>query len=179
VPAKLIQQADLHFEIAGSTTIPGRTLRPLREQMRLHREDARANLHQRSLRAASGDRSGHRRQEPSGSCILFFSDSAKGGRLHRGFYIYLAAHRRPLRESSPHLVDHLRFRPRWRSSWRRSANIAPIVEAERAWEIAGAASPAGLYKVILMSSIPVISELTGRWRRSCRPCLRQTSRNER
>ena len=57
-----------------------------------------------------------------------------------------------LRESYPHLVDHLRS-GRDAIVWRGQQQPMDYVEAERAWEIAKAAILSGLYKTIILDEI--------------------------
>ena len=54
-----------------------------------------------------------------------------------------------LRESYPHLVDHLRS-GRDAIVWRGQQQPIDYVEAERAWEIARAAISSGLYKTVIL-----------------------------
>jgi len=57
-----------------------------------------------------------------------------------------------LRESYPHLVDHLRSG--WDAIvWRGQQQPIDYVEAERAWEIAKAAILSGLYKTIILDEL--------------------------
>ena len=65
-----------------------------------------------------------------------------------------------LRESYPHLVDHLRS-GRDAIVWRGQQQPIDYVEAERAWEIARAAISSGLYKTVILDEInpPVDLEL--------------------
>jgi len=57
-----------------------------------------------------------------------------------------------LRESYPHLVDHLRS-GRDAIVWRGQQQPIDYVEAERAWEIAKAAILSGLYKTIILDDL--------------------------
>ena len=57
-----------------------------------------------------------------------------------------------LRESYPHLVDHLRS-GRDAIVWRGQQQPIDYVEAERAWEIARAAISSGLYKPVILDEI--------------------------
>ena len=57
-----------------------------------------------------------------------------------------------LRESYPHLVDHLRS-GRDAIVWRGQQQAIDYVEAERAWEIAKAAILSGLYKTIILDEL--------------------------
>ena len=57
-----------------------------------------------------------------------------------------------LRESYPHLVDHLRS-GRDDIVWRGQQQPIDYVEAERAWEIAKAAILSGLYKTIILDEL--------------------------
>ena len=57
-----------------------------------------------------------------------------------------------LRESYPHLVDHLRS-GRDAIVWRGQQEPIDYVEAERAWEIAKAAILSGLYKTIILDEL--------------------------
>ena len=57
-----------------------------------------------------------------------------------------------LRESYPHLVDHLRS-GRDAIVWRGQQQPSDYVEAERAWEIARAAISSGLYKTVILDEI--------------------------
>jgi len=57
-----------------------------------------------------------------------------------------------LRESYPHLVDHLRS-GRDAIVWRGQQQPIDYVEAERAWEIAKAAILSGIYKTIILDEI--------------------------
>ncbi len=57
-----------------------------------------------------------------------------------------------LRESYPHLVDHLRS-GRDAIVWRGQQKPIDYVEAERAWEIAQAAILSGLYKTIVLDEL--------------------------
>ena len=57
-----------------------------------------------------------------------------------------------LRESYPHLVDHLRS-GRDAIVWRGQQKPIDYVEAERAWEIAKAAILSGLYKTIILDEL--------------------------
>ena len=57
-----------------------------------------------------------------------------------------------LRESYPHLVDHLRS-GRDAIVWRGQQEPIDYVEAERAWEIARAAISSGLYKTVILDEI--------------------------
>jgi len=57
-----------------------------------------------------------------------------------------------LRESYPHLVDHLRS-GRDSFVWRGQQQPIDYVEAERAWEIAKAAILSGLYKTIILDEL--------------------------
>ena len=57
-----------------------------------------------------------------------------------------------LRESYPHLVDHLRS-GRDAIVWRGQQKPIDYVEAERAWEIAQAAILSGLYKTIILDEL--------------------------
>jgi len=57
-----------------------------------------------------------------------------------------------LRESYPHLVDHLRS-GRDAIVWRGQQQPIDYVEAERAWEIAKAAILSGLYKTIMLDEL--------------------------
>ena len=57
-----------------------------------------------------------------------------------------------LRESYPHLVDHLRS-GRDAIVWRGQQQPVDYVEAERAWEIAKAAILSGLYKTIILDEL--------------------------
>ena len=57
-----------------------------------------------------------------------------------------------LRESYPHLVDHLRS-GRDAIVWRWQQKPIDYVEAERAWEIAKAAILSGLYKTIILDEL--------------------------
>ncbi len=57
-----------------------------------------------------------------------------------------------LRESYPHLVDHLRS-GRDAIVWRGQQQSIDYVEAERAWEIARAAIASGLYKTVILDEL--------------------------
>ena len=57
-----------------------------------------------------------------------------------------------LRESYPHLVDHLRS-GRDAIVWRGQQQPIDYVEAERAWEIARAAISSGLYKTVILDEL--------------------------
>lgn len=57
-----------------------------------------------------------------------------------------------LRESYPHLVDHLRS-GRDAIVWRGQQQPIDYVEAERAWEIARAAIASGLYKTLILDEL--------------------------
>ena len=57
-----------------------------------------------------------------------------------------------LRESYPHLVDHLRS-GRDAIVWRGQQLPIDYVEAERAWEIARAAIASGLYKTLILDEL--------------------------
>ncbi|MCP4972110.1 MAG: cob(I)yrinic acid a,c-diamide adenosyltransferase [Prochlorococcus sp.] len=57
-----------------------------------------------------------------------------------------------LRESYPHLVDHLRS-GRDAIVWRGLQQPIDYVEAERAWEIARAAIESGLYKTVILDEL--------------------------
>jgi len=57
-----------------------------------------------------------------------------------------------LRESYPHLVDHLRS-GRDAIVWRGQQKPIDYIEAERAWEIAKAAILSGLYKTIILDEL--------------------------
>ena len=57
-----------------------------------------------------------------------------------------------LRESYPHLVDHLRS-GRDAIVWRGQQQPIDYIEAERAWEIAKAAILSGLYKTIILDEL--------------------------
>ena len=57
-----------------------------------------------------------------------------------------------LRESYPHLVDHLRS-GRDAIVWRGLQEPIDYVEAERAWEIARAAIASGLYKTVILDEL--------------------------
>ena len=57
-----------------------------------------------------------------------------------------------LRESFPHLVDHLRS-GRDAIVWRGQQQPIDYVEAERAWEIARAAISSGLYKTVILDEL--------------------------
>ncbi len=57
-----------------------------------------------------------------------------------------------LRESYPHLVDHLRS-GRDAIVWRGQQEQIDYVEAERAWEIASAAISSGLYKTVILDEL--------------------------
>jgi cob(I)alamin adenosyltransferase len=57
-----------------------------------------------------------------------------------------------LRESYPHLVDHLRS-GRDAIVWRGQQLPIDYVEAERAWEIARAAIASGLYKTVILDEL--------------------------
>jgi cob(I)alamin adenosyltransferase len=57
-----------------------------------------------------------------------------------------------LRESYPHLVDHLRS-GRDAIVWRGQQQAIDYVEAERAWEIARAAIASGLYKTVILDEL--------------------------
>ena len=57
-----------------------------------------------------------------------------------------------LRESYPHLVDHLRS-GRDAIVWRGQQKSIDYVEAERAWEIASAAISSGLYKTVILDEL--------------------------
>ena len=57
-----------------------------------------------------------------------------------------------LRESYPHLVDHLRS-GRDAIVWRGQQQPIDYVEAERAWEIAKAAIMSGLYKTVILDEL--------------------------
>ncbi len=57
-----------------------------------------------------------------------------------------------LRESYPHLVDHLRS-GRDAIVWRGQQKQIDYVEAERAWEIAKAAISSGLYKTVILDEL--------------------------
>ena len=57
-----------------------------------------------------------------------------------------------LRESYPHLVDHLRS-GRDAIVWRGQQQAIDYIEAERAWEIAKAAILSGLYKTIILDEL--------------------------
>jgi cob(I)alamin adenosyltransferase len=57
-----------------------------------------------------------------------------------------------LRESYPHLVDHLRS-GRDAIVWRGQQQPIDYVEAERAWEIARAAIASGLYKTVILDEL--------------------------
>ena len=57
-----------------------------------------------------------------------------------------------LRESYPHLVDHLRS-GRDAIVWRGQQKPIDYVEAERAWEIAKAAILSGIYKTVILDEI--------------------------
>ncbi len=57
-----------------------------------------------------------------------------------------------LRESYPHLVDHLRS-GRDAIVWRGQQQPVDYVEAERAWEIARAAIASGLYKTVILDEL--------------------------
>tara|TARA_Y100001968_G_C19444186_1_gene764308 strand:- start:2975 stop:4123 length:1149 start_codon:yes stop_codon:yes gene_type:complete len=57
-----------------------------------------------------------------------------------------------LRESYPHLVDHMRS-GRDAIVWRGQQQQIDYVEAERAWEIARAAIASGLYKTVILDEL--------------------------
>jgi cob(I)alamin adenosyltransferase len=57
-----------------------------------------------------------------------------------------------LRESYPHLVDHLRS-GRDAIVWRGQQQQIDYIEAERAWEIARAAIASGLYKTVILDEL--------------------------
>ncbi|MEB3157028.1 MAG: cob(I)yrinic acid a,c-diamide adenosyltransferase [Cyanobacteriota bacterium] len=57
-----------------------------------------------------------------------------------------------LRESYPHLVDHLRS-GRDAIVWRGQQQPIDYIEAERAWEIARAAIASGLYKTVILDEL--------------------------
>ena len=57
-----------------------------------------------------------------------------------------------LRDSYPHLVDHLRS-GRDAIVWRGQQQSIDYVEAERAWEIARAAIASGLYKTVILDEL--------------------------
>ena len=57
-----------------------------------------------------------------------------------------------LRESYPHLVDHLRS-GRDAIVWRGQQQLIDYIEAERAWEIARAAIASGLYKTVILDEL--------------------------
>ncbi len=57
-----------------------------------------------------------------------------------------------LRDSYPHLVDHLRS-GRDAIVWRGQQQTIDYVEAERAWEIARAAIASGLYKTVILDEL--------------------------
>ncbi len=57
-----------------------------------------------------------------------------------------------LRESYPHLVDHLRS-GRDAIVWRGQQQSIDYLEAERAWEIAKAAISSGLYKTVILDEL--------------------------
>lgn len=57
-----------------------------------------------------------------------------------------------LRESYPHLVDHLRS-GRDAIVWRGQQKPIDYIEAERAWEIARAAISSGLYKTVILDEL--------------------------
>ena len=57
-----------------------------------------------------------------------------------------------LRESYPHLVDHLRS-GRDAIVWRGQQEPIDYIEAERAWEIARAAISSGLYKTVILDEL--------------------------
>jgi len=57
-----------------------------------------------------------------------------------------------LRESYPHLVDHLRS-GRDAIVWRGQQQPIDYIEAERAWEIARAAISSGLYKTVILDEL--------------------------
>eukprot|EP00457_Paulinella_chromatophora_P008686 gb/GEZN01008727.1/.p1 GENE.gb/GEZN01008727.1/~~gb/GEZN01008727.1/.p1 ORF type:complete len:227 (+),score=0.01 gb/GEZN01008727.1/:630-1310(+) len=57
-----------------------------------------------------------------------------------------------LKESYPHLVDHLRS-GRDAIVWRGQQQPVDYVEAERAWEIARAAIISGLYKTVILDEL--------------------------
>jgi len=63
-----------------------------------------------------------------------------------------------LRESYPHLVDHLRS-GRDAIVWRGQQQPIDYIEAERAWEIAKAAILSGLYKTIILDELNPTVEL--------------------
>jgi cob(I)alamin adenosyltransferase len=60
-----------------------------------------------------------------------------------------------LRESYPHLVDHLRS-GRDAIVWRGQQQPIDYVEAERAWEIARAAISSGLYKTVILDDLELL-----------------------
>ena len=75
-----------------------------------------------------------------------------------------------LRESYPHLVDHLRS-GRDAIVWRGQQQPIDYVEAERAWEIARAAIASGLYKTVILDELnPTVDLELLPVNRSCRPC---------
>ena len=63
-----------------------------------------------------------------------------------------------LRESYPHLVDHLRS-GRDAIVWRGQQQPIDYVEAERAWEIARAAISSGLYKTVILDELNPTADL--------------------
>ena len=73
-----------------------------------------------------------------------------------------------LRESYPHLVDHLRS-GRDAIVWRGQQQPIDYVEAERAWEIAKAAILSGLYKTIILDELNQLLTWAHYWNQYIKP----------
>ena len=72
--------------------------------------------------------------------------------VKRWKWLYRRLRIEALRESYPHLVDHLRS-GRDAIVWRGQQQPIDYVEAERAWEIAKVAILSGLYKTIILDEL--------------------------
>ncbi|MCP9928504.1 cob(I)yrinic acid a,c-diamide adenosyltransferase [Cyanobium sp. CH-040] len=153
-PAQLIQLADLHSEMRGHRRQhPGAGQEPEREG-----EPSRQGLD--GIEIYTGEGKG-KSTSALGKALQAIGRGISQDKSHRVLILQwlkggsgytedaaIAA----LRESYPHLVDHLRS-GRDAIVWRGQQLPIDYVEAERAWEIARAAIACGLYKTVILDEI--------------------------
>ena len=141
-PRRLVQQADLHSE------------------MRAHRRDEATPSAVDGIEIYTGEGKG-KSTSALGKALQAIGKGISQDKSHRVLILQwlkggkgytedsaIAA----LRESYPHLVDHLRS-GRDAIVWRGQQQPIDYVEAERAWEVARAAIASGLYKTVILDEL--------------------------
>ena len=141
-PRRLVQLADLHSE------------------MRAHRRDEATPSAVEGIEIYTGEGKG-KSTSALGKALQAIGKGISQDKSHRVLILQwlkggkgytedsaIAA----LRESYPHLVDHLRS-GRDAIVWRGQQQPIDYVEAERAWEVARAAIASGLYKTVILDEL--------------------------